>query len=108
MKKKLFCFLLVLIVVAVSCSTLCVVFAETVRDGVNNTMSISHKEEVRKEYEHYISDLGNLPVTFVYGDKYYKGFSSDFFGTISSESVNERNGVLTTLNCICTKTKNFA
>lgn len=96
MKKKLFCFLLVLIVVAVSCSTLCVVFAETVRDGVNNTMSISHKEEVRKEYEHYISDLGNLPVTFVYGDKYYKGFSSDFFGTISSESVNERNGVLTT------------
>lgn len=93
--KKIICFLIVLLIIAMSCLTMSMVFAETVKDGASN-MNNSNNESVKNEYQHYTSDLGNLPITFVYADKYYKGFSSEFFGTISSKSVNERNGVLTT------------
>lgn len=93
--KKIICFLIVLLIIAMSCLTMSMVFAETVKDGASNMNNLNN-ESVKNEYQHYTSDLGNLPITFVYADKYYKGFSSEYFGTISSKSVNERNGVLTT------------
>ena len=51
---------------------------------------------IREEYNSLTEDLSNLPISFVYGDKYFTGFSPDYFTKVSSTSIRERNGVLTT------------
>lgn len=96
MNKKLTCLLLVAVLVVMVFPFSSISYAETAGEGDLN-MSVAHSDEVKAEYEHYTNDLGNLPITFVYGDKFYRGFSSDYFGEISRTSVNERNGVLTTI-----------
>ncbi len=68
-------------------------YADMADDGDTDIVGV---DEVKAEYEGCTSDLGNLPVTFVYGDKFYKGFSADYFRVISKKTVNERNGEITT------------
>lgn len=97
MKKKLLCLVLIFVIVAAMCSTLVVAYAAgNDSNGGNADMSSSADSTVKTEYEGYTADLGNLPITFVYGDKYYKGFSADHFGVVSRTSVEERHGVITT------------
>ncbi len=44
----------------------------------------------------YPETLENLPITFVYGDSFFKGFDKKYFIETSSSVRNERNGVITT------------
>ncbi len=89
---------MIFILVAAMCSSLIVAYATISNDNSGGDADMENRvnEAVKEEYEGYTSDLSNLPINFVYGDKYYKGFSEDYFGIISRNSVNERNGVITT------------
>lgn len=49
------------------------------------------------EYQSLVEDLANLPLTFVYDDVVYRGFSSLYFKEVSRKTKSERNGELTTI-----------
>ncbi len=52
------------------------------------------KTEIEKEYEYIFNDLSNFPISFTYGEKTFNGFSSSQFSVVSTDTKNERNGVL--------------
>ena len=53
-----------------------------------NTMTQT-KTEI--EYAQMTNDLSSLPITFVYDDVVYKGFSPEYFKEVSKETSHERN-----------------
>ncbi len=61
-----------------------------------NSPDTSHKKEqimtkTEKEYKTFIDELADFPVSFVYDDVCYKGFSPKYFKEISRETKKERN-----------------
>ncbi|MBO4572945.1 MAG: alpha-galactosidase [Clostridia bacterium] len=52
--------------------------------------------KTQEEYVEYCENLENLPISFVYGDSYFKGFDKNYFVETSRTVKAERNGVVTT------------
>ena len=67
------------------------------QSGVTKPLEAKADSAIMQEYKSLTDDLSDLPINFVYGEKYFSGFPSKYFEEISRTTRNERNGVLTTI-----------
>lgn len=92
--KKFNCFVLTVILMLSCFFTSGCYNSSANHDKGVNTMNQT-KTEI--EYAQMTNDLSSLPITFVYDDVVYKGFSPEYFKEVSKETSHERNGEITTV-----------
>ncbi|MBO7187451.1 MAG: alpha-galactosidase [Clostridia bacterium] len=89
--RKLFSITLALVMLFTAIASI------SVSMGNINLIPVKADSAIAREYKEMTLDLENLPINFVYGDKYFSGFSPKYFVEEYRTSRPERNGVLTTI-----------
>lgn len=70
---------------------------QTITQTQTTAQEVAQMSATQQEYEAFITNLANFPVSFMYGDACYRGFNPRYFTEIRRRTVKYSNKITTTI-----------